>query len=767
MKHLRMPRSRSLVYSIAALLAALSFNSAYAIEPFVVKDIRVEGVQRTEPGTVFSYLPVKVGETFDDAKATQALKALYATGFFKDVRIETSGDVIVVIVEERPAIASINFTGIKEFEKDVLKKALKDIGLYETAIFDRSSVDRAEQELKRQYLTRGKYGAVVTATVTPLERNRVDVTFNVDEGDTAKIRQISIIGNKIFSEGDLLSQLSLTTPGWLTWYTKSDQYSKPKLTGDLETLRSYYLNRGYLEFNVDSTQVSITPDKKDIYITINITEGQQYSVSKVNLAGQLLLPEEQIRTLVTLKPGETYSAAKLTDSTKRIQEQLGRLGYAFANANAQPDINRENRTVAFTIYVDPGRRVYVRNISVVGNTKTRDEVVRREMREAETGWYDTDKIKLSKDRLERLGYFKDVNIETPQVAGTTDQVDVNVTVTEKPTGSFNIGAGFSSAEKLVLSTSIQQANVFGSGENVGIQLDTSSLQRTITFNETNPYFTDDGISRAVELYYRTLNPNILDLGDYEIKTLGAALTFGVPFTELDTVFFGARVENTNIDITPTSPTAYIDYVNTYGAYSTALLGTIAYQRDSRNSALAPTSGQFRRVYFEATVPYQLKYYRTGIQQTNYFPLSKDYTLSLNGEFDYGNGYSGQSLPIFKNFYSGGIGTVRGFETSSLGPKDINGDALGGPKKINGNAEVLFPIPGTGNDRTFRGFVFLDGGNVFAASEKITFGGLRYSTGIGLNWLSPLGALRLSLGFPLNAKPDDNIQKLQFTIGSGF
>jgi outer membrane protein insertion porin family len=340
-------------------------------------------------------------------------------------------------------------------------------------------------------------------------------------------------------------------------------------------------------------------------------------------------------------------------------------------------------------------------------------------------------------------------------------------VSEKPTGSFNIGAGFSSAEKLVLSTSVQQSNVFGSGENVGVEVDTSSLERTLTFSETNPYFTDDGISRAVEVYYRTLNPNILDLGDYEIKTLGAALTFGVPFTELDTVFFGARVENTNIDLTSTSPVAFIDYVNTYGAYSTAVLGTVAYQRDSRNSAFAPTSGQFRRVYFEATVPYQLKYYRTGYQQTNYFPLSKDYTLSLNGEVDYGNGYDGQALPIFKNFYSGGIGTVRGFETSSLGPKDIDGDALGGSKKINGNAELLFPIPGTGSDRTFRGFLFFDGGNVFAASDKISLGAMRYSTGVGLNWLSPLGALKLSLGIPLNAKPGDNIQKLQFTIGSGF
>ena len=783
MKLSRMPRNRFAMHSIAALVAALCASSVFAIEPFTVRDIKIEGVQRTDPGTVFTYLPVKVGETFDDAKATQALKALFATGFFKDVKIEVQGNVLVVVVEERPAIASIDFTGIKEFDKDTLRKALRDLGISETAIFDKALLDRAEQELKKQYLSRGKYAAVVKATVTPLERNRVGIVFNVDEGDTAKIRQIQITGNKSFSNRELTGQLALSTPGWLTWYTKADQYTKQKLTTDLETLRSYYLNRGYLEFNVDSTQVSITPDKKDIYITINVNEGQQYTVSEVKLAGQYLLPEEEMQRYVLLKPGEVYSAAKMTDTTKLIQFRLGTIGYAFANANPQPDINREKHEVGFTIYVDPGRRAYVRNITITGNTKTRDEVVRREMREIEQGWYDSDRIKLSKDRLERLGYFKDVTIENPQVAGSNDQVDINVAVVEKPTGSFNIGAGFSTAEKLVLSTSVQQANVFGSGENVGIELNTSDLQKTIAFTETNPYFTDDGISRAFEVYYRTLDPNILSLGDYQIKTIGTSLTFGVPFTELDTVFFGARVENTQIDLTSTSPLAYQDYVGSYGKYSTSLLGNISYQRDSRNSALAPTSGVYRKAYIEATLPYDLKYYRLGYQQTNYFPLSKDFTLSINGEFDYGNGYGGQGLPVFKDYYSGGIGSVRGFDTDSLGPKDVNGDALGGSKKVNLNAELIFPIPGSGTDRSFRAFVFADAGNVFGSpndqatkaqladfgltSLQPNFGGLRYSTGVGLNWLSPLGALKVSFGIPLNAKPGDNVQRIQFTIGNAF
>jgi outer membrane protein insertion porin family len=763
----RMPRKGFRLRTVAALCMALGAGSALAFEPFVVRDIRVEGIQRTEPGTVFSYLPVKVGDTFTDDKATAALKALYATGFFKDVRIDIQDQVLVVLVEERPAIASIDFTGVHEFELDTLKKALRDIGLSQTSIFDRSLLDRAEQELKRQYLSRGKYGAIVKTTVTPLERNRVGITFNVEEGDAAKIRQIHIIGNKVFPESELLDQINLTTPGWLTWYTKSDQYSKPKLTGDLETLRSYYLNRGYLEFNVDSTQVSITPDKKDIYITVNVSEGEKYTVSDIKLAGQLLMADSDMMRLVSLRPGDTYSGALLNESTKRITERLGALGYAFSNANASPEVDHDHRTVAFTIFVDPGRRVYVRNISITGNTKTRDEVIRREMRESEDGWYDVDKVKLSKDRLERLGYFKDVNIETPQVAGSTDQVDVNVAVTEKATGAFNIGAGFSSAEKLVLSTSIQQANLFGSGQTVGIAVDTSSLQRNVILSATDPYFTDDGISRTAELYYRTLNPNILSLGDYQVKTIGTSLAFGIPFTEFDTVFFGARIENTEVDLTLTSPTVYDDYVAQFGKYSTAIIGTTSWQRDSRNSIIAPTRGEFQRAYFEITAPYDVKYYRTGYQQTNYFPIGKDYTLSLNGEADYGNGYGGQPLPVFKNFYAGGIGSVRAYDTSSLGPKDINGDSIGGTKRVNGNIEFAFPLPGTGNDKSFRAFLFADGGNVFGPSDRITFAAMRYSTGIGLNWLSPLGALKLSFGQPLNAKHGDNIQKLQFTIGSGF
>jgi outer membrane protein insertion porin family len=436
---------------LSALIAGLFSLPALAFQPFTVKDIRVEGIQRTEAGTVFSYLPVKVGDTFNDEKAAQAIKALFATGFFRDVRIDVDGDVMVVVLQERPAISTLNFVGLKEFDKDVIIKALKETGIATGRIFDRSLLDKAEQELKRQYLSRGKYAAQITTTVTPLERNRVGINFNIVEGDAAKIRQINIVGAKEFREKDLQALFELTTPGWLTWYTKNDQYSRQKLAADLEKLKSFYLDQGYLEFNVESTQVSISPDKQDVFITVNVNEGERFKVASVKLAGDFSIDEADLRKLVTVRAGDVFSRERLNESTKAIADRLGKEGYAFANVNAAPEINREKRLVDFTIFVDPGKRVYVRRVNVTGNTKTRDEVVRREIRQMESGWYDADKVKASKERVDRLGFFTEVSIETPPVAGTSDQLDVNVNVTEKPTGNLMLGVGTSSTDKLILS----------------------------------------------------------------------------------------------------------------------------------------------------------------------------------------------------------------------------------------------------------------------------------------------------------------------------
>ncbi|MDB5795220.1 MAG: bamA [Noviherbaspirillum sp.] len=768
---------------IAAATFALCAGHALAIDPFTVKDIRVEGIQRTEAGTIFSYLPVRVGDTYNDEKGAAAIKALYATGFFKDVRIEVEGDVLVVFVEERPAIAGVDFSGIKEFDKEQLTKALKDIGLGESRIFDRALVDRAEQELKRQYLSRGLYGVQVTTTVTPTDRNRVNVNFAVDEGEVARIRQINIVGNKAFTDKELRALLNLRTPGWFTWYSKADQYTKQKLTGDIETLKSFYLNRGYIEMQVESTQVSITPDKKDIYITLNITEGEKYTVSDVKLEGEMFGRDEELKALMELKRGDVYSGEKLADSIKKISERMGNFGYAFANVNANPDINREKKEVTFTVLIDPGKRVYVRRITVAGNTKTRDEVVRREFRQFENSWYDGEKIRLSRDRVDRLGYFKEVNIETPEVPGTTDQVDINMSVVEKPTGNILLGAGFSSSEKVTLTGSIQQANAFGSGNTLGIDVNTSRRNRTIALSQTNPYFTDDGVSRSYELFFRTTRPPEVNTGDYVVKTTGANVRFGVPFSEVDTVFFGAGIERTNVETYlgvldhNDSPEVYRRYVTQFGenaevpgthsASTTSFPLTVAWQRDSRDSALVPTMGRYQRVNFEVAPVGTLKYYKAAYQHQYFLPLFRTITLALNGELGYGKGFGGKPYPIFKNFYAGGIGSVRGYEGSSLGPRARNNDPLGGTSRIIANAELQFPFPGSGNDRTLRWFTFADAGNVFGEGERIRTSELRYSAGIGISWVSPIGPLKLSYGKPLNAKPEDRKQQLQFQLGTGF
>lgn len=785
-KRIALPFSFRRLIAVACL--ALCSGYASAVSPFTVRDIRVEGIQRTEAGTVFGYLPVRVGDTFNDDKAAAAIKALYATGFFKDVRIEVDGDVLVVMVEERPAIASVEFSGVKEFDKDQLTKSLKEIGLGQSRILDKSLVERAEQELKRQYLSRGLYGVQITTTVTPIERNRVNVTFAVEEGDIARIKNINVVGNKAFSEKELREQLKLSTSGWFTWFSKSDQYSKQKLAGDIEALRSFYLNRGYLEMQIESTQVSITPNKKDIYVTVNLTEGQKFKIADVRLEGQMLGREKELAALVDLKKGDVYSGEKMTLSTKKISERMGVFGYAFANVNASPEINREKNEVSFTIFVDPGKRIYVRQISVAGNERTRDEVIRREFRQLESSWYDGDKIKLSRDRLGRLGFFTNTEIDTPEVPGTADQVDLNVRVTEKPTGNIMVGAGYSSTERLTLTASINQANAFGSGNNIGIDFNTSKIFRTISLSHTNPYFTEDGVSRTVEVFMRTQRPPLfLNSINYLVETKGANVRFGVPFSEFDRVFFGIGLEATKVRTFENSPQRFKDYVSDFSSDSVDGVGsadslayplTIAWQRDKRDSALVPSRGRFQRVNFEVSPGGSASYYRSTYQQQYFTPLPyfSSATLALNGEINYGAGISGSPYPIFKNYYAGGIGSVRGYFAGSLSANQPSSPTsgffnppIGGQARLIANAELQLPFPGSGTDRSLRWFTFLDGGQVFnpQSGEPINFNDLRFSTGLGLSWISPVGPLKLSLGYPINPKPYDRLQRFQFQLGTGF
>ena len=513
--------------TVSAIAASLLIaHSAWAVDPFTVRDIRVEGLQRVEPGTIFASLPFRVGETYNDDKGSTAIRALFGLGLFKDVRLEVSGDVLVVIVEERPTIADVNFVGAKEFDKDALKKALREIGLNDGQPFDKSLADKAEQELKRQYINRSMYGAEIVTTVTPIERNRVNLTFNVTEGDTAKIKEIRIVGNKAFSESTLRSLFDLDTGGWMSWYTKSDRYSRTKLNADIESLRSYYLARGYLEFKIDSTQVAISPDKQDVSITINVTEGERFLVSSIKLDGNYIGKEEEFKSLVTIKPGEAYNADTVTATTKAFTDYFGTFGFAFAKVDVIPEIDRVNNRVAFILQGDPSRRAYVRRINVSGNNRTRDEVVRREFRQFESSWYDGDKIKLSRDRVDRLGFFTEANVDTQDVTGTSDQVDVTVNVVEKPTGNLQLGAGFSSAEKLSLSFGIKQENVFGSGQYLGVEVNTSKINRQLVLSTVDPYFTTDGISRSLDLYHRTSRPLDGQGGDYGLKTTGGSIRFG-------------------------------------------------------------------------------------------------------------------------------------------------------------------------------------------------------------------------------------------------
>ncbi|GLR26325.1 MULTISPECIES: outer membrane protein assembly factor BamA [Limnobacter] len=757
-----------LVYPVVACCALQLGVAHAAINEFKVKDIRVEGLRRTEAGTVFSYLPVRVGDTFNDEVAVKAIRSLYATGFFDDVKISAKDDVLIVTVVERPAIASVDFNGTKEFDKDTLKNALKGIGISESKIFDRSLLDKAEQELKKQYLARGKYGAQVQTEVKPLPRNRVAITFNVEEGETASIKQLKIIGAKTFKTQDLLDEFQLGTHTWTSWYTKNDQYSRQKLSGDLERLRSFYLNRGYADFSIENTQVQISPNKQDVYITISIKEGDKFKFGKVQLSGDMLDRQKELESLLTIKPGETFNGEQLSDSTKAIQDDLGNYGYAFANANVIPDIDRDTHEVNINIVVDPGKRVYVRRMNIGGNTRTKDEVIRREFRQFESAWYDARKIQLSKERVDKLDYFKDVKVDTQPVPGTSDQVDVNFEVEEKPTGNLLLGAGISSTDALILSAAIQQQNLFGTGKTVGLELNTSKVNRTISFNETDPYFTIDGVSRSFNIYDRQTDASQLNLGNYKIGTTGAGVSFGFPITEYERLSFGTSYEGTNLSVDATSPARYQNYVQQFGNSTYAILLNAGYQLDTRDSAIAPTRGHLRRLSADLATPLgQQEFLKTTYQEQVYFPLSKKYTLALNGEITSGFGFGGKPYPIFRNVYAGGIGSVRGYRASSLGPVDADGVPTGGAKRLIGNAEFYFPLPGLKKDRTFRAFTFLDAGNVYQSNEKISLGQLRYSTGFGISWTSPVGPLKFSLGFPLNTKPTDDIQRIQFTIGTGF
>ncbi|CAN7685936.1 outer membrane protein assembly factor BamA [Variovorax sp. LjRoot84] len=785
---------------------AVSACAAWAVEPFTVRDIRVEGLQRVEPGTIFASLPLRVGDTYSDERGTAAIRALFDLGLFKDVRIDVSGNVLVVIVEERPTIADVDFVGTKEFDKAALQKALREVGLADGRPYDKALADRAEQELKRQYVSRSLYNAQVVTTVTPIERNRVNLTFTVTEGEAARIREVRIVGNKAFSEGTLLDLFDQDAGGWMSWYTKSNQYSRAKLNADLETLRSHYVTRGYLEFRIDSTQVAISPDRQDLAITVNLTEGEKFVVAGVKLEGNYLGRDEEFKSLVTIQPGEPYNGEQVTETTKAFTDYFGTFGYAFARVQAEPEIDRTNNRVSLTLKAEPSRRVYVRRVAIGGNNRTRDEVIRREFRQYEASWYDGDKIKLSRDRVDRLGFFTEVNVETQEVPGSPDQVDLTINVAEKPTGALQLGAGYSSTDKISLSFGITQENVFGSGNYLGLQVNTSSYSRTVSLTATDPYFTMNGISRTINLFHTSTRPYYEADGNYKLVSQGGSVKFGVPFGELDTVYFGAGLEryvftpgsngsytlvNGSYVYTAT-PQAYLDYFQCTGTAPSVTCAnnsiytvpfTIGWSRDDRDSALVPTRGKLQSANLELGVGKDVRYMKSSYQYQQYFPLSKQYTLAVNGQLGYANALGGTDFPIFKNFYAGGLGSIRGFEQNSLGPRDaVTAGALGGTRKAIFNMELSTPFPGAGNDRSLRLYSFFDAGNVFAErtagmtdAQWRAQNRIRTSAGLGISWISPLGPLRLAYAVPINYQKQDDAngiaadrtQRIQFQIGTSF
>ncbi len=751
------------------IIAMALCSSAQAFESFEIADIRVEGLQRIAPGTVFNYLPVKVGDRFDEQESERAIRSLFRSGYFKDIELERENGVLVVKVVERPAISSIKLKGNKDIETEPLLDSLRDIGFAEGQVFNRSLLEKVEQELERQYFSRGKYGVNIETTVTPLDRNRVGILIDVSEGVVARIKQINIVGNDEFKDETLLDQFEQSTSGFFSFYTKNDQYSKQKLAADLETLRSWYQDRGYIKFNIESTQVAITPDKKDIYITINVSEGAQYRVSDIKLSGDLVLPPEELFPEFQINAGEVFSRKQVTSTVTRLSDKLGNRGYAFANVNTVPDVNEETREVALTFFVDPGKRVYVRRINFSGNIKTRDDVLRQEMRQMEGGWFSAQKVERSRTRLQRLGFFEQVNVETPAVPASPDQVDVNYSVTEQPSGSISLGIGFSQTSGVLLNGSISQNNFLGTGRRVSAAINNSAVNRLYSFSYLNPYYTIDGISRGFGMFYRETDADEANITRYSTDTYGANMTYGFPVSETDTFRFGFTADSLKLKLSNFASNEVRAFVDQNGDSFKTFGITGSWAHDTRNRRVFPTKGGIQSISLEAKVPgSELEYYKITGKMERYIPLTNLLVLEAQGEVGWGDGFGDfDSLPFFENFFAGGVRSVRGYEDNSLGPRDSTNDPLGGSFRTVGTLAISFPPPFLTETNSVRLSAFYDIGNVFPGTENFDVNDLRMSVGIAGTWLSPVGPLAISIAQPFNDQSGDDLQEFQFTLGAGF
>ncbi len=766
---------------VAVASVALAVNTAWAADSFVIKDIKVEGLQRVEAATVFASIPVKVGDTYSDERGAAAIRSLFALGLFQDVRIDVRGDNMVIVVQERPVIHSVDVNAGKEIDKATLLGGLSRLGVAPGRNYDKAMEARAIQELLRQYQDRGFFGVEIVPTVTPAERNRVSLLFTVREGYRSRIKGIRFVGNQAFSSSTLQDQMQLDTGNWMSWYTKSDVYSENKLNTDLDAIRRFYHDRGYMAFKVDSVQTTIAPDKRDMSVVVHVTEGARYVVSGVSLAGNYLGKDEEFQSLVRIRPGEPYKLEDVQATIDAMKRHFGSYGHAFARIEARPRIDQDkNQQVELVLVAELGQRAYIRRVNVVGNTKTRDEVIRREVRQYEASWYDAEKIRLSRERLERLGYFTDISIDTQPVGGSPDQADLVVTVKERPTGSIQLGAGYSSTDKLTLSLGLSQDNIFGSGQSFSLNINTGKYDRTYALSSTDPYFTTSGISRTFYVSHSVLEPKSGQGGDYRVRSDAAGVSFGVPFSEKDTIHFGLGLERyairRNTTELPPSYQAYIDY---YGNSAFGIPLSVGWSRDSRDSALVPTSGSLQRINAILSPGGDMRYAMATYKFQQFFPLSKNLTLMFNADAGYGKGLSCRKdasavncFPFYKNFFVGGVGSIRGFEYGGIGPQEQDPVSntvysVGGNKMFNTNLEVIAPFPGAHNDKTLRLFAFLDAGNVYAPASTSADRRIRASAGFGLRWVSPMGPLSLSYGHPFRKQSTDKLQKFQFQMGTTF
>ncbi len=763
---------RIIVISLATIAIA---SSAIAQQSFLVSDVRVKGLQRISAGAIFNYLPIKVGDTFEPSQSSDLIRELYKTGFFKDIELSTDGTAIVIDVVEYPSITQIEFAGNKLIKEESLREALAGNDFIEGRVFQPNVLEQVKQELKRQYLNQGKYNAQVGTEVVDLPRNRVKVKLHVKEGPTAKIKKINIVGNDYFSDKMLRDEFKSTdnVPFWKFWGS-ADQYSKEKISGDLETLRSFYQNQGFLDFNITSNQVSISPEKDGIFLTVNVDEGERYSVSSFVLNGQLVVPEAELLPYVFIAPGRTYSRRDVDNTIEFIGDRLAEEGYSYAEVVPVPDVNREDNTIAFSINIKPGRRVYVRRIDVVGNKLTNDDVIRRELRQTEGGAFSPRRVNRSKVRLQRLSFFDEVEIETVPVAGREDQVDLEVVVKERPTGQFLFGLGFSGDDGALIQASVSQSNLFGTGNQLNFNVQRSDIQESISLQYTNPYHTKSGISRTIGITSRTIDFEEANTSSFLTESVGVNVRYLFPINENNSFSLGAGLEQIDLRAGLFSVPEVLEFVEE-NPENTLFTITTAFAHDTRDSLLYPTSGKNFRLAAEVTAPgSDLEYYRLNLEADYYYPITRKAAIKLSADLGYGDGYGDtDGLPFFKNYFAGGARSVRGFEARSLGPRDsgVNPQPFGGAKQVLLNATLLLPVGDGALDKRLQ--LFIDGGQVFSNDESIDFGDIRFSAGVGFNWISPVGPLSISYSIPLNEVEEDplngiigdEIEKFQFSVGS--